>query len=822
MMLLADSFWVRLVEFLFHTGASPAGEGREPKLEWDGRMPIWLTIALIVGAAIYVFFIYSREHSPRGAVWKYVLASIRVALVVLAVFMLRHLVVRPYRTDLPDLVVILDDSASMSYADKYGDAAAASAMQARLKAARFDEATRANLAKTLLLEKDTELLEKDTDLLEQLRERYNIKYFLASGALRPLMGAVDDAGPSDDRERIRAFTADRPDSKLGQCVLDALAAQRGRPTAAIIIFTDGVTTEGKTIADAADVARRKAIPLFTIGLGNDQPQKDVWVASVTADEIAFVGDVVPIDFRVAGAGYRGKQVDVQLKDSRSGRVLDATKITIGDDGQIRSGRLRHRPDAPGEIEYVVQVVPPAGDSNDKNNTQARVIDVRDETIRVLLVQENPSYEFRYLKQLLSRQLKVGGGVDDQGRPAKSIELTTVLQSANRDYASLDETALAVFPVRREELFAYDVIIFGDVNPAYLSRGVMENVAAFVKERGGGMIIYAGPRYTPLAYRGTPIADLLPINLDVASAPPEREVLTQAVQMQPTQLGVSSAFMQLDDPPAASLARWLKLPGIFWYLEAPELRGGAIVLAEHPTRTGSDGRPLPLIAAQFVGAGNVIFHATDETWRWRFRTGDALFGRYWLQAIRYLSRAKLLGKARSAEIATDRQTFRRGDLVNLRVRFFDDRQAPAQDDGVAVVIEQAGGRNRRVTLERAGRRGMFETTLAGLGPGKYRAWMAAPTLADGAPTTDFVIEDPGGEMARLQMNAKELQRAADRSGGKYYTFATAARLTDDLPEGREVPIEALDPIPIWNHWRLAVVFVGLLVTEWLLRKRAGMV
>mgnify|MGYP006969503924 CR=1 FL=1 len=96
------------------------------------------------------------------------------------------------------------------------------------------------------------------------------------------------------------------------------------------------------------------------------------------------------------------------------------------------------------------------------------------------------------------------------------------------------------------------------------------------------------------------------------------------------------------------------------------------------------------------------------------------------------------------------------------------------------------------------------------------------MEEGAPTTDFTMEDPGGEMARLQMNAKELQRAADRSGGKYYTFATAKEIVEDLPEGRQVPIEALQPISIWNHWRLALVFVTLLVTEWLLRKRAGMV
>ncbi len=78
---------------------------------------------------------------------------------------------------------------------------------------------------------------------------------------------------------------------------------------------------------------------------------------------------------------------------------------------------------------------------------------------------------------------------------------------------------------------------------------------------------------------------------------------------------------------------------------------------------------------YVGSGKVIFHATDETWRWRFRVGDVFFARYWVQTIRYLSRSKLLGKDRSAELTVDRREYRRGEPVRVRVRFLDDRQAP---------------------------------------------------------------------------------------------------------------------------------------------------
>src|SRR6202044_1170983 len=99
-----------------------------------------------------------------------------------------------------------------------------------------------------------------------------------------------------------------------------------------------------------------------------------------------------------------------------------------------------------------------------------------------------------------------------------------------------------------------------------------------------------------------------------------------------------------------------------------LKPAARVLAEHPTLTGADGRKLAVFSLQFVGAGKVLFHATDETWRWRYRVGDVFFARYWVQTLRYLSRSKLLGKDRSAELAADRREYRRGESVRLWVRF----------------------------------------------------------------------------------------------------------------------------------------------------------
>jgi hypothetical protein len=406
----------------------------------------------------------------------------------------------------------------------------------------------------------------------------------------------------------------------------------------------------------------------------------------------------------------------------------------------------------------------------------------------------------------------------------TVRLSTVLQDADLEYAELDPSALRVFPVRREELFEYDVLLFGDVNPALLSTTVMQNINEFVEQKGGGVAFIAGPLYTPLAFRQTPLAAMFPIDLDSAASPrvSQGAVITEGFRVMPTELGLSSPQMQLGDTAEETARIWRQLPELYWLLETPALKPAARVLAEHPTRLAADGRKLPVFLLQYVGAGKVLFHATDDTWRWRYRVGDVFFSRYWVQTIRYLSRSKLLGKDRSAELTTDRREYRRGEAARVRARFGDERLAPAEDDGVTVVAEREGHKTERVKLARnATNRGVFEGVVPALGDGSYHLWIATPALEGQAPAADFLVVPPPGEFERVQMDVAELTRAAEETRGRFYRIGDSRRLAADLPAGRQVPIEALPPKPLWNQPWLLALFLGLLTTEWVLRKRKGM-
>ncbi len=281
-------------------------------------------------------------------------------------------------------------------------------------------------------------------------------------------------------------------------------------------------------------------------------------------------------------------------------------------------------------------------------------------------------------------------------------------------------------------------------------------------------------------------------------------------------------MQLGDSAAETARIWQDLPPLYWLLEVEQVKPAARVLAEHPTRLAADGRPLSVFIMQYVGAGKVLFHATDDTWRWRYRVGDVFFARYWVQAVRYLSRSKLLGQNHDVELSADRREYRRGEPVRLRVRFIDERQAPVADDGVTVVLEREGQSNQRVNLLRnATNRGIFEGTFSDAVDGKYHAWVSSPTLEGQAASADFLVVAPPGELERIQMDATQLKQAAEETRGRFYRMGDVDRLPRDLPPGHQVPIEALPPEVLWNRWWLLAAFLGLITSEWILRKRKGM-
>jgi len=780
------------------------GEGTVWSLEHTWGWAPWVTLLFLVFAETFFVTVYLRENRQSWKPFRVVLAQIRLLLVAIVLFMLAQYALSFQRTGLPYLVVLVDDSLSMTTVDRYEEALTKK-LGPRAEAAGFDELSRWNLLRTLLVE-------REGALSNALSDGYKLRLYYLAGAR-----ASRSEGLEELLEEVKSEEAAGESTRLGTAVRTVLDDFRGTAPAAIVILSDGINTDGPDLSYGATHARRRGVPLYAIGLGDDNPVRDLQLSDLLVDDVVFAGDVVNFEFQLTGAGFGGRRVEIVLHEEGKTDVLASMQASVMPEGRPQRLRLPYRPDEAGEFRYVVEVQSIDGELDTENNRQTQSVRVSDEKIRVLLVQAYPSFEYRYLANMLQRDT--------------SIELNTVLQSADPEHSEQSESALRGFPVRREELFGYNVIILGDADPTLLSDSMIANLVDFVNNqggaeeqgRGGALVCLAGPHFMPTAYRGTALEPLLPVGLTGAVPADADGAAIEEFVLQPTELGLVSPQMQLGDAPAETRVIWENLPPLAWFVKTPEVKAGALVLAQHPALLDEQGRRLPLISMQYVGAGKVLYHATDETWRWRWRVGDVFFARYWVQTIRFLSRSKLSEGDLSAVLTSDRREYQRGESVQLRVRFADEHLAPAVDDGVTVVLEQKGNKTRRVKLHRSSiARGLFEGRLTRPPIGSYHAWVAIPALEGQTPSVDFQVVAPPGEFRRVEMDGAELKRAAHRTMGRYYTFLEADRLPRELPAGRQVPIETFPPKPLWNTWPLLLLFLGLLITEWVLRKWGGMV
>lgn len=790
----------------------------------DPRADHWAVAGVAVLLVGYGFGMYARERAAAGGFARVIVAALLRA----AVFMAVLAAVLPQwklvfkREGWPEVVVILDTSASMATVDDLKDPAVRAKAEQLAGAADLPRTHRLKLAQLLLTR-------PGTDWLDRLLTERRVKVHVFALDLRPR--PVGTASDGDDAAAVRdALLGLQPvgdESHLGDGVEAVVKQFQGGSLAAVVMFTDGVTTAGVSLPAAAEAA---GVPLYLVGVGDPWVIPDLRLTDPVFDDTVARGDTLDVRARLSARGaVPPDPARVTLYEKVGDRLVELGHHDARPKEAGEEVKLTYTPTEVGEKVLVIEVPPVPGEADTSNNRIERRVTVTEaKRARVLFVEGRPRYDFRFAKVLMERESeRVAGN--------KSIEFKTVLVGASPGWSETDKSAVALeaFPTR-DQLFGYDVVILGDFDPKQLpqSARALQDLADFVKVKGGGLLVMAGEHHVPAAFADTPLADVLPVVPLDAAAPrptPEDRPLTEGYRPQLTPAGQRHPVFRFSPDPAEAERVWNRLPPLYWHARGYARKPAAEVLAVHPDRPaeGGPGREShPLALQQFAGAGRVLFLGFDETWRWRFRADEVQFNRFWLQAVRALARTRR-GKA---ELRLDPAgPFRRGDRITVKVGFPDD--APAPGDGAVVKVrvtrsplpnpDGSSGTGETETQEivltrdRADRR-QFEGVLTRTPEGVYRF-----ALADADTTSAAVVRvlPPATERERVDLNAPDLAAAAARSHGRFYTLATADEFFTDFKDPDRVPLnEPRPPLPLWNHPAVFGLLLAALAAEWLLRKR----
>lgn len=789
-----------------------------PVLGWPAGAAL---VLVAVGAAVLAYRLGGVAIEPARRRW---LMGLRVA----AMAAIALLVLRPSigltleGTVRQSLVLLFDQSASIGLRDPRtlpqdqvrmgiaeGTVPVAGGVSQPAPALRRVQPSRLELVQAALTNRELRLIER-------LGKEFDLKVAGFAGELsslhpsgihetnRPAAAAAGTVVPAVDGTTLAAsLHAEGRESAPGTALSELFERERGRPLGGVVVFTDGIRNAGLETSEALSVARQADVPVHFIGLGTTNP-RDLQVSEVSAQEVAFVRDEVAVSVRLKTRGMAGEAVRVTL--SLGGIGVETREVRIENDGEITLS-MKVTPELTGDFELAAAVPARADEILGENNRLARRLRVMDDRIRVLLLEQSARWEFRYLQALLLRD--------------RRVELKCVLfdgdPSISRDPGS---PYLDAFPGRREDLFGYDLVVFGDVDPKHFTPAQLELLSEFVSRSGGSFLMLAGRRFSPWSYRDTALERLLPVEFDrVLKEPPGAAVFDRPIRLALTPEGRSSPLLRLSEDPPENLRRWEALAPLFWVAPVKRAKPAAVVLAVE-SRDAERGGPLPVIAMQQYGVGQSMFIGTDNIWRWRRNEGEQFFVSFWGRVVQRLAVQHLLSGSRRTQIALDRTSALRGERLGVTARVFNSAFEPIADPLVSARVEsEARGTNAAAAsgtelLLRAvpDQPGVFRGEVVAGTPGRYRLSVGG----EAAAAVDFTVEDRWVEAGETALQEVLLKEWAAITGGGFFREEDLHRLPEAV-RGRTHRVRSRAVAEVWSSPIYFLGVLGLLGVEWALRK-----
>jgi hypothetical protein len=785
-------------------------------IAFRGWFPVWAAALLFVLAAAGVVALYLREVSRIPLGWRMTLAAVRVALVGAVLFLaLRPTWLTETTGDRPrPVAVLVDASQSMrsddprpNFSDQWRVAIAFDQVlpnqpipdantSERLPPTVPEKPTRLAVAKAALTN-------PKLDLLTKLRAIGPVE----AAAFGSSRDGLDPKAP----DWLAGVKADHPRTALVDAAFDLLTRDANQLPAAIVLVTDGrENASSRSLDDLARECSRKQVPLHVYGVGSSSFGQ-LQIRDVLAQDTLFVDDtaVVPVRFRSKGFGGRGK---VEFKLLLNGKEV-ATETVDAADGDDQRTALRFAPtkaDAEHtgkqELKVVARYV---GDNGEPVTDElAKAVSIVDRKLKVLMIDAQPRWDFKFIQRGLLRD--------------RRVEAKFMLTDGDAKAMRSGEPFLPAFPATRAELFAYDLLVIGDIAAGFLTREQQEWVRDFVAE-GGGLIQIAGKANGPSSFANTPLADVLPVEFEPAKFRMDPTARTDGYRPVPSPTGGRSLLLSMDDSPPDSKRVWQELPPMHWFFPVKKLKPAAEAFLVHPTATLPDGQPMPLLAAHYYGKGYVLFAGFDETWRWRRNEADKYFFRFWSQAVYLAGVPRTLG-TKMTQLSLDTADPALGRTGQVYARLLTSDLKPVKTDKISATATKIDApladpeRTAKVVLNALPNQpGEFVATIPFNREGRFTL-----TVENGDDTASLeyrVSLPPDHELAPGGMAEEEMRRLAAGSGGAFYREEDLHTLGNKV-ERRTTPFVQREEVVLWNRWWLLLV-IGLFAVEWTVRKFHGL-
>jgi uncharacterized membrane protein len=626
-------------------------------------------------------------------------------------------------------------------------------------------------------------------LLDQIQGRFQVRLY----------------GFSAQAERVEApqqLVANGDATRLGEALTGVLQQTSALPLGAVVVFTDGADNVGALDRAVMAELRQKKIPIHTVGVGRTEMPRDVELVDVTVPSQALPGSRLNARISLRQSGLDGQKARLTIRDG--GRILAAKDVTLAASGRnVQTEELLFHSGDPGIRRLDVAVEPLPGEEVTGNNALTRVVQVIPGRRRILYVEGEPRWEYKFIKRAADEDPTIG--------------LVGLLRtSANKFYRQgVDDAKMLEdgFPTTPAELFEYQALIIGTVEATFFTPAQQELIKEFVNRRGGAALFLGGRRsFSEGGWGASAAAEILPVQVGAGTGTFHR----RPVKVELTPQGRESLICRLDEDPEKNLERWAKLPDLADYQVLGEPKPGAVVLlnAQLP-----GNRNAPILVMENYGRGRTLVFGTGGSWRWRMRLDhkDLSHPTFWQQMLRSM----VSSTPGAITVTSDRPIYADEQRVVLRAEVRTKTYEPANNATVAATVTSNHGTATVEMRPSPEQEGMYEAEIVAEKPGSYRVEVAARGEAEelGRGTLAFHREDGVAENFHPEQNRELLERLAEQTGGRYWRLEDAARLPSEISFS-EAGITTRETLDLWDMPILYFLALGLLSTEWLLRRKWG--
>ncbi len=739
-----------------------------------GAPPAAIAAALlVVGAIVAAVITYRRVRAKSTPRDRAILLGLRVAtLAVLLLCLFRPMLLLSAALPQRNFVgILLDDSRSMQIADRDGKP------RSELVAQQFTP--------------------EESALMKELSERFMLRFFRFSSS------AERTAGPA-------GLTYTGAQTHLGDALDRARQELSSVPLSGLVMVTDGADNANEPLTEQLLSLRARGVPVFTVGVGRERFDKDIEISRVETPHTVLRGASVVVDLLVSQRGYGGQRVQLVVEDA--GRIVSTDTITLPADGESSPVRVNVTATEKGPRVFKFRIAVQPGEMVAQNNEQEALVLVSDRKEKILYFDGEPRSEVKFLRRAVGED--------------PNLQLVTLLRTAENKYwrAGIDdpEDLAGGFPKTREELFAYRAIILGSIEASFFTHDQLRMIAEFVSERGGGLLLLGGrSALAEGGYAGTPLADVIPVELDPAAAKSTEPYFVEMTP-EPTPAGRAHAATQIAATAALSAARWRDLPAVSSVNRIQRLKPGATALLTGKAVEGGRGSHY-LLAFQRFGAGKSVVLPIQDSWMWQMHAlipvEDMTHETFWRQMMRWL----VSGVPGTVTIVASSDRVAPKVPVVLRADVHDANYLRVNNAKVTASIVAPGAAPRDLPMEwTVDRDGEYRASFTPDVVGLYEVRVEART-ADTVVASDTVYvqaAELNTEYFSAEMRSASLKRIAEETGGQYYTEETLSKLPEDLTFTKS-GATVLQQMDLWDMPAIFFLLVALVSSEWAYRKARGL-